>query len=409
MGTEAAASAPSSHSTTSAAAPSPVAESALKLGDRVTVTATDIAFGGEGVARAGEFVLFVPFLLIGETAEVEVVELKKRFGRASLLRLIESSPHRVQPRCPVFTQCGGCQYQHLDYAEQLRVKQTQVAALVERVGRFNPSVVRPVVACPAPYGYRNRIMIRSQWDKTIQALHVGFLMHESRFVVDIDACPIAEPELSQQIARVRANPPPKGGIKVVLRIPPKDWVVPNDSFFQNNFHALPFLVEAVAASIRESGCRFLIDAYCGVGFFALELAHLVDRFIGVEIDGPAVRAARQNAENRKVSNGEFRAGRTEQLLPSILTEVDPARSCIILDPPRTGCDPDALESIASQRIHQITYVSCHPATLARDLRTLCDRGGYELVSITPIDMFPQTAHVECVAVVRLPTANAAGK
>ena len=140
-----------------------------------------------------------------------------------------------------------------------------------------------------------------------------------------------------------------------------------------------------------------------MGFFSLELAGLVERFVGVELDLPAIRAARSNAMNRQIHNGEFVVGRTEDLLPGLLTQFDPSRSSIILDPPRTGCAPEVLNAIASHKINQIVYVSCHPATLARDLRTLCDSGGYQLLRVTPLDMFPQTQHVECVAVLRQPS------
>jgi len=374
----------------------------FQVGDQLTVTARDIAFGGEGVARVGEFVFFVPFLMSGEEALVEVTEVKKRFGRATLKQLVKASPDRVTPVCPVFTECGGCQYQHIRYETQLSVKHSQVASLMERIGRFSAEVVHPVVPCPAPYGYRNRIMIRSQWDKTEQRLKIGFLKNESRLVVDIDSCAIAEPEISDKIRQVRASPPPKGGMKVVLRVLPSGWIVPNDSFFQNNFHALPSLVDIVGASLERGRCDALIDAYCGVGFFSLSLAHRLKRFIGVEIDGPAITAARDNAKQRGITNGEFRTGRTEHALPAILAELDPDRSCILLDPPRAGCDPEALATIASQRLRQIIYVSCHPATLARDLRTLCDTGGYQLTEVRPVDMFPQTQHVECVATLDRP-------
>ncbi|HUR45022.1 MAG TPA: class I SAM-dependent RNA methyltransferase [Candidatus Saccharimonadales bacterium] len=372
----------------------------LSPGTIVPLTIHDIAFGGEGVARYHDFVIFVPFVLLGEQIEAEVVEVKKRFARAKLLKVIQSSPHRVQPLCPYFGDCGGCQYQHIDYASQLEIKRKQVADLFQRVGGFSPDVVAPVIPNPQPYGYRNRIMIRSQWDKFKQALNIGFIRADNRLVVDITECKIAEPALSDQIQQVRANPPPKGGIKVVLRIMPEDWQVPRDSFFQNNFFLLPQLIETVRSAIKESGSRFLIDAYCGVGFFGIELADLVDSFVGVEVDPPAIKAARQNASNRKVTNGEFIAGATETLLSGLLTRFEAKKTTIVIDPPRTGCPPESLELLRKTGISQIIYVSCHPATLARDLNILCSGGVFELRKVTPVDMFSQTQHVECVADLR---------
>src|ERR1043166_9324549 len=134
---------------------------ALKLGDNLTLTIDDIAFGGEGVARVDDFVVFVPFVLVGEVVGAEVTEVKKSFARARLKRVIQPSPERVTSECAYFAQCGGCQYQHVDYAAQLRIKHKQIADLFQRIGGFAPGLAAPVVPCPQPYGYRNRIMIRS--------------------------------------------------------------------------------------------------------------------------------------------------------------------------------------------------------------------------------------------------------
>jgi 23S rRNA (uracil1939-C5)-methyltransferase len=381
--------------------------SALKVGDKVVVTIHDIAFGGEGVARLNEFVIFVPFVAVGEQAEAEITEVKKRFGRAKLLRLLETSPQRVEPLCQYFGECGGCQYQHISYPTQLEIKHKQIVDLFQRVGGFSGEVIAPVVPCPEPYGYRNRVMIRSQWDKFKQGLNIGFIRADSRLVVDIEECKIAEPAINEQIRQVRANPPPKGGIKVTLRIPPEGWEVPPHSFFQNNFFLLPRLVETVRDCVRQSGARFLVDAYCGVGFFSLELADLVEWFVGVELDAPAIKAARANARGLNRPNGEFIKGATEDFLPNILARFRAEETVILLDPPRTGCPAGSLELLRQTHPKQVIYVSCHPATLARDLNVLCAGGVFELTRVIPLDMFPQTQHVECVADLRY-AADSAG-
>jgi tRNA/tmRNA/rRNA uracil-C5-methylase (TrmA/RlmC/RlmD family) len=370
-------------------------------GERCTLSIQDIAFGGEGVARLGELVVFVPFVLPGEIVEAEIVEVKKRFARARLLRVARASPERVKPACPYFGICGGCQYQHMDYPAQLRVKHKQISDLFERVGGFASAAIAPVIPCPRPYGYRNRIMIRSQWDKFKQGLNIGYIKADSRLVVDIQECPIAEPALNEQIRRVRAHPPPKGGIKVVLRIAPEGWEVPRDSFFQNNFALLPGLVEAARSAFRAGGARFLLDLYCGVGFFSVELADLAERYAGVELDQLAIGAARRNAVARGRPNGEFIAGRAEDLLPALLRRFPSMESAVLLDPPRTGCPPQSLELLRQTRPRQIIYISCHPATMARDLNVLCSGDVFKLVKLSPLDMFPQTMHVECVADLRL--------
>lgn len=370
-------------------------------GQTVRFTIEDIAFGGEGVGRVNDFVIFVPFVAPGETVEAEIVEVKKRFGRARLLQVLEPSPERVAPACRYFGQCGGCQYQHIAYPAQLRIKHKQARDLFQRIGGIDPARVEPVIPCPQPYGYRNRIMVRSQWDKFKQGLNIGFLRADNRLVVDIEECKIAEPALNEQLGLVRRQPPPKGGIKVVLRVASEEWEVPRDSFFQNNYFLLPRLVETVSARLRDSGSRFLIDAYCGVGFFSIELGGLVEEFAGVEVDTAAIQAARRNAGKRGRSNGQFLAGRAEELLPRMLGRFEAGSTTVILDPPRTGCPPEMLQALRETGPRQVLYVSCHPATLARDLNVLCAGNVFEVTTIVPLDMFPQTQHVECVADARL--------
>lgn len=374
---------------------------ALKPGDRVTLRVDDLAFGGDGVGRVEGFVIFVAFTIPGELVEAELTEVGKRHGRGRLMRVIEASPDRVAPPCPYFGRCGGCQYQHLAYAAQVRWKQRQVTELLGRLGGLPPAVVRPMVACPVPYGYRNRLMVRSQMHRREGRLAVGFLRPASREVLDVEACLLAEPELNEQLARWRAEPPARGGLKRVLRKPPADWDVPSDSFFQNNFHLLPGLVATVRERLREAGVRHLVDAYCGVGFFALELADWVESFAGVEIDGHAIAAARRNAARRGVAHGEFVAGPAENLLPGLLQRFPAGATAVVVDPPRVGCAPAFLETLRAVRPAQVLYVSCHPATLARDLQRLTAEGAGRVESVTPLDMFPQTQHVECVADVRM--------
>ena len=372
----------------------------LKLGDLITLTIHDLAFGGEGVGRIDEFVVFVPFVIPGETVEAEITEVKKNFARAKLLRVVTPSPERVTPECRYFGGCGGCQYQHIDYPAQLRFKRKQIADLFERIGKISPDKIQTLIPCPSPYGYRNRIMIRSQWNGPAKKLVIGFIRADNNFVEDIEECKIAESALNEQIRHVRANPPPKGGIKVVLRVQPENWEVPENSFFQNNFFLLPKLVETVRAFLQAGGARHLIDLYCGVGFFGIEAANVVDSFVGVEYDQLAIKAARQNATIRQITNGEFIAAKVEEVLPELLQKFSPEKTSVILDPPRKGCWPETLELLRQTKPAQVIYVSCHPATMARDLNILCADGVFELARVQPLDMFPQTQHVECVADLR---------
>ena len=379
----------------------------LQTGDKISLTIDDIAFGGEGVGRVrsgdGDLVVFVPFVLVGETVEAEITEVKKNFARAKLLRLEKPSPERVEAPCVYFGKCGGCQYQHIAYGEQLRIKQKQIADLFERVGKIPREVVAPVIPCPSPYGYRNRIMVRSQWNKPEQKLNIGFVRGDCGLVEDIVKCAIAEPPLNEQLEHVRAHPPPKGGIKVVLRVQPENWELPPDSFFQNNFFMLPALVDTARNFLQAGGATHLADLYCGVGFFGIELSHSVETFIGVEYDRRAIRAAEQNALSRKITNGQFIPARVEDILPGLLEKISAEKTAVLLDPPRKGCGREILDLLRQTRPRQVIYVSCHPATMARDLNILCAENVFELLRVQPLDMFPQTQHVECVADLRAGT------
>jgi tRNA/tmRNA/rRNA uracil-C5-methylase (TrmA/RlmC/RlmD family) len=246
-------------------------------------------------------------------------------------------------------------------------------------------------------------MIRSQWNGREKKLEIGFIRGDNNFVEDIEECKIAELALNEQIQEVRANPPPKGGIKIVLRVQPENWEVPRDSFFQNNFFLLPKLVKTVRDYLKAGGARHLIDLYCGVGFFGIETADLMTSFVGVEYDQPAIQAARRNLANRKITNGEFLAAKVEDVLPGLLQRFSSENTAVILDPPRKGCWPATLELLRETKPSQVIYVSCHPATMARDLNIPCAEGVFDLAQVQPLDMFPQTQHVECVADLRCKT------
>ncbi|MCS7338623.1 MAG: TRAM domain-containing protein, partial [Verrucomicrobiae bacterium] len=329
----------------------------FQAGQKLQVRIDDIAFGGDGVGRVNDFVVFVPFVLAGELVEVELTEVKKNFARARPVQVLERSAARVEPACQYFGKCGGCQYQHIRYETQLEIKRKQVIELLKRVGGLDTAAVEPVVPCPRPYGYRNRIMIRSQWNKPEKKLNVGFLRWDCGLVEDIEECKIAEPAINAQLKQVRAHPPPRGGLKVVLRIPPEGWEVPPDSFFQNNFYMLPALVGLVQSMLSAAQTRYLVDVYSGVGFFAIELARHVERFVGIEIDQRAVKAARKNAATRGVTNGGFVCGAAEAMLGSYLTEFSPGATTVIIDPPRKGCLPETIRALCDARPAQVIYVS----------------------------------------------------
>lgn len=372
-----------------------------QVGDLVILDITDVAFGGEGVGRFEGFVVFVPYVITGEKVEARIKEIHKQFARAELINVIETSPQRTTAECDYYGECGGCQYQHVSYEEQLRTKHKQVSDLFERIGGQSKDVVMPVAPCPKPYHYRNRIMVRTQYNRETKAMNVGFLKHQSRLVVDIPECAIAEPELNRAMQDVRIDPPRKNGIKFTLRVYPDQWDLPPDSFFQVNFHQLPTMVNAVAELLQEAETKFLIDAYCGVGFFSLSLAEKVESYVGVEVDQRAILSARKNAETMQRDNGSFIQAPTEDVIDDLVAKFQPEKTTIILDPPRKGCHASILEVLKRTKPKQIIYVSCHPATLSRDVKALCSNGLFKVNKVVPLDMFPQTQHVECVTDIRL--------
>lgn len=374
----------------------------LTPGQVISLTISDVAFGGEGVGRWNDFVVFVPFVLPDEEVEVTIADVKKRFARATLRSVRKPAADRVSPPCPYFGQCGGCQYQHIAYEAQLRIKGKQLADLLARLGGIDPAAIEPVVPCPQTYGYRNRIMVRSQWDKFKGGLNIGFIRADSRLVIDVEECRIASPALNAMLREVRQNPPPKGGIKALLREPIPGWEVPRDSFFQNNLALLPSLVGRTRGLLGPARGGHLIDAYCGVGFFSIELASLFETVTGLEFDRRAVGAARRNAASRNAANVAFIEGPVEETWPRTAGRFKPGEVSVLLDPPRAGCSPGFVEVLRQYGPATILYVSCHPATLARDLRAFCAEGRYRVEAVAPLDMFPQTQHLECIALLVLP-------
>ncbi len=374
---------------------------ALEKGQLVKGVVSDVAFGGDGVMRCENQVVFVPHVITGETVEAKIVETKKSYAKAQLVKVIDPSPERIDPKCPIYGECGGCQYQHISYPNQLIIKEKQVRDIFERIGKLDGSKVRDVLPCPQPFNYRNRIMVRTQWNKAMKKMVVGFLRYHSRLVVPVEECHIAEYDLNKQLENVKKDHSRKNGVKYVLRKFPENWILPNDSFFQNNFFLLPGMVEEVKSCLKDFGGEYLVDTYCGVGFFALELASEVKEFKGVEIDRMAIKAANQNAKDKNITNGSFVEGPTEKILPELMKAYPPEQTTVVLDPPRRGIDPSAIEFLKSIGPGQILYISCHPATQARDLATFCSDGTYSVRLVKPMDMFPQTQHIECVADIRL--------
>jgi 23S rRNA (uracil1939-C5)-methyltransferase len=336
----------------------------------------DIAFGGKGVGRSGGKVVFVPFVIDGEEVSVRVVKQKKNFAEAELLAVEKASPHRVEPGCCYFGTCGGCSYQHIEYGRQLEIKSRQVEQTLKRVGRLGDVPMRPIIASPQPYGYRNRIRVH------VSEGTAGFYAADGLGLVDIESCSLASPEVNEALAELRSRAVRDGDYTLAERR--------NGFFEQTNDGVAEQMLALVEKTVRR-GQSLLVDAYCGAGLFGRHLAEFFERVVGIEENPFAVQQAQRTA----VANESYYSGDVSVHLPEILSGGDPRTTTLLLDPPAVGITARVTDAILASMPSEIVYVSCNPATLARDLGILCR--SYRLESVTPLDMFPQTAEIEVAA------------
>ena len=349
--------------------------------EKLQLDVGDVAFGGAGVARHGGKVVFVPFTIAGEKVTAHLVREKKKFAEADLISVDHASPHRVTPRCPYFGRCGGCAYQHIVYSEQLALKSRQVLQTLQRLGRINEVPMRPIVASPEEYEYRNRIRVHVRDGVS------GFYAHRSRILIDIEHCPISRPVVNEALTNLRRAALRDGDYS--LRAPGG-----GGPFFEQTNPEVARKMVHLVESLIQHGQVLLVDAYCGGGLFAKHLAPRFERVIGIDESIYAIEAARRGAG----VNETYIAGEVSQHLGEILTANEPRRTTVIVDPPAAGVTARVLDLLVGTGPAEVVYVSCNPATLARDLSVLCRT--YHLESVTPVDMFPQTAEIEVVAHLR---------
>lgn len=482
----------SADSTRPAAIPQPASEAPALPTSPQSAIATP-----QSATERGRWVVMVPYALPGELVRVRIFSNHKNYSEADLVAVLRPSPHRITPRCPLFGDCGGCQYQNLTYAEQLRWKQQHVAEVLQYMARIE-FPVNPVHASPCEFGYRSKLTphfelpraprpaeapnAKFQTPKSAEpsatgiavasssastspettavssnlpadslrpsAFPIGFLKQSSRFsLVDVPQCPIATDAINARLPATRAEVYAKAaagayqrGATLLLRHSlegvtsdyeatiteeiPFEPVATNPSgmapgatpasaiaqsalrtphsiklrflardFFQNN----PFILPAFTGYVREqaaaSGARFLVDAYCGSGLFALTAARRFEQVSGIELSVSAVRWAQDNAAANGITNATFRAGDASAIFAGL--DFPPAETAVIIDPPRRGCDEAFLRQLVAFGPRTIVYVSCDPATQMRDLATLIP-AGYTLAAVQPFDLFPQTRHLECV-------------
>ncbi len=352
--------------------------------------------------------------------------------RVAITEIHESSPLRIEARCPVFGVCGGCQLQHLQYAAQLEWKREVVRGLLHEIGMFEQPPLLDTVPCDEPWQYRNQM--RFSVNREGQP---GLTVRGTHRVLPLTHCPIAHEYIntalnmfSQQVNErpqllIRCGSAtrqmliqPQQSAEMIAQLAAADLEVRSEtmeeqlrgetfrirpsSFFQTNTAQAEKMAQMVLAGLfptnapaESSGERpfTVIDAYCGVGTFALMLARRAGRVIAIEESASSIKDARWNV--REVENIEILQGKVEDLLPTLAEQVDG----LVIDPPRAGCQRPVLEALARNPVKRIVYVSCDPSTLARDLHILChEYATYRLESVQPLDMFPQTAHIESVTV-----------
>jgi 23S rRNA (uracil1939-C5)-methyltransferase len=404
------------------------------MAQQLTLSLSDMAHGGEAVGRFEGKAIFVPYGIPGETVRVQVVSDKDRFARARLLEIVTPSPHRVSPPCPHFGMCGGCHWQHVEYQAQLDYKRSIVLSQLQRIAGVNDAQVRPVLGMDAPWHYRNHVQLSASEDGGL-----GFMAAGSHRVVPIERCllmhallddlyeslDIELPGLRRLALRAGVNTgermivlemeqdqPPEvevdlpvsfvlllsDGTPVTLLGSPhiheqlagRTYRLSAPSFFQVNTQQAEKLVSLVRTYLNATADDTILDGYCGVGTFALELARTAGQVIGIESSAAALADAAVNAAG--VDNVRFIHGPVAETLSTL----ELASPLAVLDPPREGLGQEVVAALVRLAVGRIAYVSCDPATLARDIKGLL-AAGYTLREVQPVDMFPQTYHIESVA------------
>lgn len=387
----------------------------FKIGKTIEVAIERIVPNGFGIGFADNMTLFVSLAAAGDRLRVRVNQVKGRIAFAEIAEILDASPDRVSSRCEYFGRCGGCDFQHLKYEAQLGAKVGILRDSLKRIGKIDYADIS-IVPSPFEFGYRSR----AQWHADTRRRMFGYFKRGSHEIIDIKGCPILTPELESSLAEIRNEiewdsfwaesieieaASSSGQVSVYseelveptleldFRNGEDRYTYDARSFFQGNQFLIEPLIEAAVGELKGA---FALDLYCGVGLFTLPLARRFERVVGVESGQRAVALARKNLENAKLKNAEIfdeQVGRWLTGNEADLTGVD----LVLLDPPRSGTEKETVETLIRIAPAAISYVSCEPSTLARDLRILVDNG-YELRSIKAFDLFPQTHHVETVVI-----------
>ncbi len=390
-----------------------------KIGETLDVKIEKIVPNGLGLAFAENLTVFVALSAKGDKLRVKVNQIKGKTAFAEIVEIIEPSADRTEPRCPYFGRCGGCDFQQLKYEAQLEAKIGILRDSLTRIGKINYEPEIPIIASPKPYEYRSR----AQWHVDTRKKKIGYFQRKTHEIIDVETCPIIVPELAEILTELRetivwesfwseiveietASADGEVSIYSTEIMEPTDeisfaangenYLHDATSFFQGN----PFLIEPlIEAAVSGANGETALDLYCGVGLFTLPLARNFQKVIGVEGYEKAVDFAEKNVEQARLSNVEFKRENVGEWLKEN-AEMLKNTDFVLLDPPRAGTEKETIESLLKISPKHISYVSCEPSTLARDLKILMENS-YSIDSITAFDLFPQTHHVETVVRLKL--------
>ncbi|MCI7814638.1 MAG: 23S rRNA (uracil(1939)-C(5))-methyltransferase RlmD [Robinsoniella sp.] len=446
----------------------------MKKDDLVTIKIEDMSAEGSGIGKVDGYTLFVKDAVIGDVVEAKIMKMKKNYGFARLMQIREASPDRVDPRCPIARQCGGCQIQAMAYEAQLKFKERLIENHLRRIGGFEEIPMEPIVGMEEPYRYRNKAQFPIGQDREGNLI-AGFYAGRTHSIISVDDCLLGVEEnkeilqevldfmkeegisaydentgkglvrhvlirygfftqeimvcvvingkklpraqkLVEQLRKIRGMTSITVNINeertnVILgecvellwgqryitdTIGGISYQISPLSFYQVNPRQTEKLYRLALEYAGLTGKETVWDLYCGIGTISLFLAQKAKQVYGVEIVPDAVKDAKNNAKRNGIENAEFYVGKAEEVLPEKYEKEGVKADVIVVDPPRKGCDERLLDTIVKMQPEKVVYVSCDSATLARDLKWLCERG-YEVKRVRGVDQFGQTVHVETVA------------
>ncbi|MEZ4532523.1 MAG: class I SAM-dependent RNA methyltransferase [Thermomicrobiales bacterium] len=386
-------------------------DSGYLLGDRIEGTIERIVPGGLGLLRGPRGVVFVERSAPGDRLQVEIDEMRSGVARGSIVRILEPGPARIEAPCPWYGRCGGCDFQHLEYRAQVEAKRQMLLDALVRIGGFDLLPEVEIFAASHPFGSRARIELHTDQEQRT----IGFFERRSSSIVPVDRCLVSRPELNSAVdvlrrstrpypasislasgnGVVRSAPafPPIDGGAFWLRIAEHEYLVDPGSFFQSSLDLLPALIGRVVGT-DEPGGEVAWDLFCGAGLFSFPLAARFHKVVGVDSDARTIRSAVKGAERNGIGNTVFIAADSLDWI-SGRKQRDFRPDLIVVDPPRSGLGARLADRLSNVEVRRLIYVSCDPATLARDLKRLA-KSSYRVVDIAIFDLFPQTHHVETV-------------